>query len=77
MVHEFLENEGTLSVRPKGRLEAKGFEDLAAGADPNISTPGDRAGLLIEAESFSGGETSWRSCPMSVLSANTSATSPG
>jgi hypothetical protein len=52
--HELLPTEGLLIVRPKDRLEAADFEQLAREVDPHIEANGALHGLMIEAESFPG-----------------------
>lgn len=52
--HELLPAEGILIVRPKGRLEAGDFENLAREVDPYIEAKGTLHGLMIAAGSFPG-----------------------
>lgn len=52
--HEFLRTEGILILRPKARLEAGDFVNLAREIDPTIEADGKLHGLMIDAESFPG-----------------------
>src|SRR5262245_63054904 len=52
--HELLPTEGILILRPKGRLEATDFQNLAQGIDPYIEANGRLHGILLDAESFPG-----------------------
>lgn len=52
--HELLPAEGILVIRPKGRLEAADFENLAREVDPYIEANGRLHGLMIAAEAFPG-----------------------
>ena len=52
--HELLPAEGILILRPKGRLEAADFENLAREVDPYIEANGHLHGLMIAAEAFPG-----------------------
>jgi hypothetical protein len=52
--HELLASEAILIIRPKGRLEATDFEEIAREVDPYIGAHGKLQGLMFEAESFPG-----------------------
>jgi SpoIIAA-like len=52
--HELLQVEGILILRPKDRLEAADFQDLAQEIDPYIEANGKLHGILLDAESFPG-----------------------
>jgi SpoIIAA-like len=52
--HELLQAEGILILRPKDRLEAADFQNLAREIDPYIEANGKLQGILLEAESFPG-----------------------
>src|SRR3954462_14547543 len=52
--HELLHSEGILILRPKDRLEAIDFENLAQEIDPHIEANGKLHGILLDAESFPG-----------------------
>ena len=51
---ELLTTEGILILRPKGRLDAADFENLAREVDPHIEANGKLHGLVIDAEAFPG-----------------------
>jgi SpoIIAA-like len=52
--HELRQAEGILILRPKGRLEAIDFENLAKEVDSYIEANGKLHGILLDAESFPG-----------------------
>ena len=52
--HELLRVEGILILRPRDRLEAADFENLAREVDPYIEASGQLNGILLDAESFPG-----------------------
>ena len=52
--HELLPADGILILRPRGRLEAGDFENLAREVDPYIEANGKLHGIMIDAESFPG-----------------------
>ena len=52
--HELLPAEGLLILRPKGRLEAADFQNVAGEIDPYIEANGKLNGILLDAESFPG-----------------------
>jgi hypothetical protein len=60
--HELLRTEGLLILRPKDRLEAGDFKNLAKEIDPYIEANGSLHGLMIDAESFPG----WKDFPALV-----------
>jgi hypothetical protein len=49
---ELLRADGILILRPKDRLEAADFEQLAQQIDPSIEASGKLHGILLDAESF-------------------------
>lgn len=53
---KLLRDDGILVISPVGQLQSSDFEQLRLLADPYIEEHGDLAGLLIDAESFSGWE---------------------
>jgi hypothetical protein len=52
--HELLQTEGILILRPKSRLEAADFQNLAREIDPYIEANGKLHGILLDAASFPG-----------------------
>ncbi|HEX9180251.1 MAG TPA: STAS/SEC14 domain-containing protein [Burkholderiales bacterium] len=54
LIHELLQDEGILIIRPQGALEAADFEALAKDVDPYIEAHGRLRGLVIQAQSFPG-----------------------
>ena len=52
--HELRQSEGILILRPKDRLEAIDFENLAKEVDPYIEANGKLHGIFLDAESFPG-----------------------
>jgi len=52
--HELLPTEGLLILRPKGRLEATDFQNVAQEIDPYIEANGKLNGILLDAEAFPG-----------------------
>jgi hypothetical protein len=52
--HELLQTEGILILRPRERLEAADFEQVAKEIDPWIEANGKFHGLMIDAPAFPG-----------------------
>ncbi len=54
--YELDENEGVLTVRPEGKLEAQDFQTLSKVVDPFIEERGKLNGIIIVTERFPGWE---------------------
>jgi hypothetical protein len=54
--YELDENEGVLTVRPEGKLEAQDFQTLSKVVDPFIEERGRLNGIIIVTERFPGWE---------------------
>ena len=52
--HELRQAEGILILRPKYRLQASDFQNVARQIDPYIEANGMLRGILLDAESFPG-----------------------
>ena len=52
--HELRQAEGILILRPKGRLEAADFQNVAQEIDPYIEANGKLNGILLDAQAFPG-----------------------